>query len=147
MTSKIRSDIIGGELFSRSDLAFLKRHELRFNDKLSLELTMPSTVPGRGFSASLARHFVPGYYRAVPQGQKPFPTEAPCIWDRVGESRTLIDNLDRGAQIDVVEECFRHFAGHPDTAMRGWIARQIAFMHSHASGDAHKKRHRGALEY
>jgi hypothetical protein len=46
---------------------------LRFDDKLSLELTMPSTVPpGRGLSASLPRHFVPGYYRAVPPGQKPF---------------------------------------------------------------------------
>ena len=54
---------------------FLKRHEhstdstrcrllmpgLRFDDKLSLELTMPSTVPpGRGLSVSLPRHFVPG---------------------------------------------------------------------------------------
>jgi hypothetical protein len=34
---------------------------------------MPSTVPpGRGLSPSLPRHFVPGYYRAVPPGQKPF---------------------------------------------------------------------------
>jgi hypothetical protein len=60
--------------------------------------------------------------------------------------RTLIDNLDGGAQIDVVEEDFRHFTGHPDTSMRGWITGQIAFVHAHASGDAHKKRHWGALE-
>src|SRR5580704_10453180 len=55
---------------------------LRFDDKLSLELTMPSTVPGRGLSASLPRHFVPGYYRAVPPGQKDknhSPIEAPRI--------------------------------------------------------------------
>ena len=46
---------------------------LRFDDKLPLELTMPSTVPpGRSLFASLPRHFVPGYYRAVPPGQKPF---------------------------------------------------------------------------
>jgi hypothetical protein len=32
---------------------------LRFDDQLSLELTMPSTVPGRGLPASLPRHFVP----------------------------------------------------------------------------------------
>ena len=32
---------------------------------------MTSTVPsGRGLSASLTRHFVPGYYRAVPTGHK-----------------------------------------------------------------------------
>jgi hypothetical protein len=36
-----------------------------------LELTMPSTVPpGRGLFAYLPRHFVPGYYRAVPSGTK-----------------------------------------------------------------------------
>ena len=35
---------------------------------------MTSTVPpGRGgLSASLPRHFVPGYYQRVPPGQKPF---------------------------------------------------------------------------
>jgi CxxC motif-containing protein (DUF1111 family) len=34
---------------------------------------MTSTVPlGRGVSASLSRHFVPGYYQPVPPGQKPF---------------------------------------------------------------------------
>ena len=58
-------------LLSRSTeyLGFLKRHELRFDDKLSLELTMTSTVPpGRGLSASLPRHFVPGYYRGRPYG-------------------------------------------------------------------------------
>jgi hypothetical protein len=50
--------------FSQEYLAFLKQHEhstrcrllmpgLRFDDKLPLELTMPSTVPpGRGLSAS-----------------------------------------------------------------------------------------------
>src|ERR1700688_1614510 len=33
-------------------------------------LTMSSTVPpGRGLSASLPRHFVPGYYQPVPPGQ------------------------------------------------------------------------------
>jgi hypothetical protein len=53
---------------------------LRFDDKLSLELTTPSTVPpGRGLSASLSRHFVPGYYRAVPPGQNHSPIEAPRI--------------------------------------------------------------------
>ena len=32
---------------------------------------MTSAVPlGRGFSASLSRHFVPGYYGAVPPGHK-----------------------------------------------------------------------------
>jgi hypothetical protein len=35
----------------------LKRHALGFDDRLSLELTTPSTVPpGRGLSASLPRH-------------------------------------------------------------------------------------------
>ena len=34
---------------------------------------MTSTVPpGRGLSASLPRHFVPGYDQPVPPGQKPF---------------------------------------------------------------------------
>ena len=65
-------------------------------------------------------------------------------WGAIPE--LLIDNLDGGAQIDVVEEDFRHLTRHPDTSMRGWITGQIAFMHSHASGDAHKKRHWGALE-
>jgi hypothetical protein len=33
----------------------------------------PSTAPpGRELSASLLRHFVPGYYHAVPLGQRPF---------------------------------------------------------------------------
>jgi hypothetical protein len=41
---------------------------------------MSSTVPpGRGFSASLPRHFVPGYARAVPPGRKHSPIEAPRI--------------------------------------------------------------------
>jgi hypothetical protein len=35
--------------------------------------------PGRGLSASLPRHFVPGYYRAVPPGQNQSPIEAPRI--------------------------------------------------------------------
>jgi hypothetical protein len=36
-------------------------------------LTMTSTVPpGRGRSASLPRHFVPGYCQPVPPGQEPF---------------------------------------------------------------------------
>ena len=77
--------------FQQEYQAFLKRHEhstrcrslmpgLRFDDKLSLELTTPSTVPpGRGLSASLPRHFVPGYYRAVPPGQNHSPSEAPRI--------------------------------------------------------------------
>jgi hypothetical protein len=54
MTSKIRSNIIGHGL-STGYLAFLKRHPhatrcrllmpgLRFDDKLSLKRTMPSTV-------------------------------------------------------------------------------------------------------
>jgi hypothetical protein len=39
---------------------------------------MTSTVPpGRSLSASLSRHFVPGYYRADPPGQKPCAIEAP----------------------------------------------------------------------
>jgi hypothetical protein len=46
---------------------------LRFDDKLSLELTHAfdrPLSPGRDLSASLPRHFVPGYYPAVPPGQK-----------------------------------------------------------------------------
>jgi len=45
-----------------------------------LGLTMTSTVPpGRGLSASLPRHFVPGYYQPVPPGQKPLTHRAPRI--------------------------------------------------------------------
>ena len=41
---------------------------------------MISTVPpGRGLFVSLSRHFVPGYYRPVPPGQKPFAHRAPRI--------------------------------------------------------------------
>ena len=51
-----------------------------FRRQIISELTMPSTVPpGRGLSASLPRHFVPGYYRAVPPGQNHSPSEAPRI--------------------------------------------------------------------
>jgi hypothetical protein len=38
-----------------------------------------SIVPlGRGYSHD-SRHFVPGYYRAIPPGQKPSPIEVPRI--------------------------------------------------------------------
>ena len=41
---------------------------------------MTSTVPpGRGLSASLPRHFVPGYYQPVPPGQKPLTHRVPRI--------------------------------------------------------------------
>jgi hypothetical protein len=41
---------------------------------------MTSTVPtGRGLSASLSRHFVPGYDQPVPPGQKPFAYLGPRI--------------------------------------------------------------------
>jgi hypothetical protein len=37
-----------------------------------------STVPlGRGYFPNNPRHFVPGYYRAVPPGQIPFALSAP----------------------------------------------------------------------
>src|SRR5271166_1725732 len=40
---------------------------------LTKGLTMTSTVPpGRGLSVLLPRHFVPGYYHAVPPGQNTF---------------------------------------------------------------------------
>jgi hypothetical protein len=56
----------------REYLAFLKRHELSVDDKISVGLTTTSAVPGRGLSTSLSRHFLPGYYHPVPPGQKPF---------------------------------------------------------------------------
>ena len=34
---------------------------------------------GRGYFPHDSRHFVPGYYRAVPPGQKPSPIEVPRI--------------------------------------------------------------------
>jgi len=81
--------------FPQEDLAFLKRpdhstHSTRcrllragalslahagaqFRRQISVGLTRTSTVPpGRDLSASLPRHFVPGYYQPVPPGQKPF---------------------------------------------------------------------------
>jgi hypothetical protein len=46
---------------------------LRFDDKYLWDCQRLQAVPpGRGFSAWLPRHFVPGYYQPVPPGQKPF---------------------------------------------------------------------------
>jgi hypothetical protein len=42
---------------------------------------MTSTVPPRrGLSASLPRHFVPGYYQPVPPGQNCIATQAVRAW-------------------------------------------------------------------
>lgn len=53
----------------------------------------------------------------------------------------LPHNGDRRAEIDVVIENLSHFPRHPDTAMGSGIPRQIALVHTNASGYAHKIRH------
>src|SRR5271165_6386211 len=59
--------------FQQEYVAFLKRHELSFDDKYSLGLTMTSAVPpGRGVFLYRYPGFVPGYYHAVPPGQNTF---------------------------------------------------------------------------
>jgi len=47
---------------------------------VSSQAEIRSIVPlGRGYFPHDSRHFVPGYYRAVPPGQKPSPIEVPRI--------------------------------------------------------------------
>ena len=51
-------------------LAFSVAARAQFRRQISLAPPITSTVPpGRGLFASLSRHFVPGYYHAVPPGQ------------------------------------------------------------------------------
>jgi hypothetical protein len=89
MTSKIGSNIIGRGLFQQEPLALLKRQEhstdstrcrlliygLRFDDKLSLELTMPSTVPpgGRGLCEGLPQALRAWLLSCCPSGTEIVP--------------------------------------------------------------------------
>jgi hypothetical protein len=64
----LRSEVAGA-----FDALSLAHAGAQFRRQTSMGLTRTSTVPpGRGLSASLPRHFVPGYDQPVPPGQKPF---------------------------------------------------------------------------
>lgn len=45
------------------------------------------------------------------------------------------------------EEFLRHVVGHPDAAMRGIVARQVASVHADAAIKAHEVPHRGSDEF
>jgi hypothetical protein len=76
--------------FQQGRLVFPKRHEYSTRYRLLMPGLRSTTnisgtddafdrPSGTGLSASLSRHFVPGYYRAVPPGQNNSPIEAPRI--------------------------------------------------------------------
>jgi hypothetical protein len=69
----------------------------------------------------------------------------PCL-SGVSDFPVLFVNHYRGTERDVVIESYRHFTGHPDTAVRGRVPGEIAFVHADSSGDAHEIRHGCALE-
>jgi hypothetical protein len=53
---------------------------LRYYGLRLVQAEIGSIVPlGRGYFPHDSRHFVPGYFRAVPPGQKPSPIEVPRI--------------------------------------------------------------------
>ena len=69
--------VVGNEssirISNAKNMFFLRFYHLRL-----IQAEIGSIVPlGRGYFPHDSRHFVPGYYRAVPPGQKPFALRSP----------------------------------------------------------------------
>lgn len=63
-----------------------------------------------------------------------------------GAAAALRLHRNRGADLDGIVELARFPIGHPDAAVRGRLARQVALVQAEAGSEFHEVRHRGADE-